>query len=236
MVAADSDSESGGGRSGSNAVDYLTATTGLTGLVAVATHGAAGLIVTNTSTGSSAADQHHPPIIAGHPASLIHCYGPPVSGTVTAPSTQTYHHPYYYQVGEDGTIVAFAPTEMIEDSPPSYEMALLCPSVSMHPHYHHAHSDSSSHSYPHALINPSMQVILPLEGKSGTGSKAEKVEQSSSLEQQQQPSEAREEQEEGAKEESQESVGEEEESSEKATEPSTGNQEEENKPQVHKSK
>lgn len=76
----------------------------------------------------------------GQTASLI-CY-----------NTRSYHHPYYYQI-EDGTIVAFAPESalIIEDSPPSYEMALLCPSVT-----HHQYAANT-------FINPSIQVILPKE-------------------------------------------------------------------------
>lgn len=87
---------------------------------------------------------------AGQSANLI-CY-----------SSQAYH-PYYYQV-EDGTIVAYAPENsvIIEDSPPSYEMALLCPSVA-HQHHHH-------HQYANAFNARPIQVILPM------GSNKEKTE------------------------------------------------------------
>ena len=77
---------------------------------------------------------------AGQSASLI-CY------------SSRALHPYYYHIEESGgTIVAYAPEHpvIIEDSPPSYEMALLCPSV--------AH-----HQYANAFINAPIQVILPKE-------------------------------------------------------------------------
>ena len=75
----------------------------------------------------------------GQSASLI-CY-----------NSRAAYHPYYYQI-EDNTIVAYAPDNSVifEDSPPSYEMALLCPSVN---HY----------QYPGAIINAPIQVILPKE-------------------------------------------------------------------------
>jgi len=76
----------------------------------------------------------------GQSASLI-CY------------TSRSYHPYYYHL-EDGTIVAYAPNNslIVEDSPPSYEMALLCPSVAHH------------HYPPSTFINATpIQVILSQE-------------------------------------------------------------------------
>lgn len=79
-------------------------------------------------------DQHH--------SSGLICY-----------NARGYQHPYYYQI-QDGTLIALAADNalIIEDSPPSYEMALLCPSV-------------THNQCPNTLLNPTatMQVILPKE-------------------------------------------------------------------------
>ncbi|KAH9515893.1 hypothetical protein DERF_006668 [Dermatophagoides farinae] len=88
--------------------------------------------------------QHHHLHNHQHSPSGLICY-----------NTRSYHHPYYYQI-QEGTVVALAPdnTLIIEDSPPSYEMALLCPSVNTH----------NQQTCPNSLIDPSqMQVILPKE-------------------------------------------------------------------------
>ncbi|XP_027197842.2 uncharacterized protein LOC113792140 [Dermatophagoides pteronyssinus] len=90
-----------------------------------------------------------------HQHQHLHHYQHSPNGLICYNTRAYHHHPYYYQI-QEGTVVALAPdnTLIIEDSPPSYEMALLCPSVNTH----------NQSTCPNSLIDPSqMQVILPKE-------------------------------------------------------------------------
>lgn len=104
---------------------------------------------------SPQSDHHHHQLQHQHQHPHHHHYQHSPNGLICYNTRAYHHHPYYYQI-QEGTVVALAPDNalIIEDSPPSYEMALLCPSVNTH----------NQSTCPNSLIDPSqMQVILPKE-------------------------------------------------------------------------